>query len=50
MTVNYRTAYGMYACNRILLNHASPRRGKLFVTHKVTRGLARINEGLEDWL
>jgi GDPmannose 4,6-dehydratase len=50
ITVNYREAYGMYACNGILFNHESPRRGETFVTHKITRGLARINEGLEDCL
>jgi GDPmannose 4,6-dehydratase len=48
--VNYREAYGMYACNGILFNHESPRRGETFVTRKITRGLARINEGLEDCL
>ena len=47
ITVNYREAYGMYACNGILFNHESPRRGETFVTRKITRGLARINEGLE---
>jgi GDPmannose 4,6-dehydratase len=50
ITVNYREAYGMYACNGILFNHESPRRGETFVTRKITRGLARINEGLEDCL
>ena len=50
ITVNYREAYGMYACNGILFNHESPRRGETFVTRKVTRGLARINEGLESCL
>ena len=50
ITVNYREAYGMYACNGILFNHESPRRGETFVTRKFTRGLARINEGLEDCL
>ena len=48
ITVNYREAYGMYACNGILFNHESPRRGETFVTRKITRGLARINEGLDD--
>jgi len=48
ITVNYREAYGMYACNGILFNHESPRRGETFVTRKITRGLSRINEGLED--
>jgi len=46
--VNYREAYDMYACNGILFNHESPRRGETFVTRKITRGLARINEGLEN--
>ena len=50
ITVNYREAYGMYACNGVLFNHESPRRGETFVTRKITRGLARINEGLEDCL
>ena len=48
--MNYREAYGMYACNGILFNHESPRRGETFVTRKITRGLARINEGLEDFV
>ena len=48
--VNYREAYGMYACNGILFNHESPRRGETFVTRKITRGLSRINEGLEGCL
>ena len=47
ITVNYREAYGIYACNGILFNHESPRRGETFVTRKITRGLARINEGLD---
>jgi len=47
ITVNYREAYGMYACNGLLFNHESPRRGETFVTRKITRGLARINAGLE---
>ncbi len=46
ITVNYREAYGMYACNGILFNHESPIRGETFVTRKITRGLARIREGL----
>ena len=50
ITVNYREAYGMYACNGILFNHESPRRGETFVTRKITRGLARINEGLDNCL
>ncbi|MDO6351084.1 GDP-mannose 4,6-dehydratase [Synechococcus sp. YX-04-1] len=48
ITVNYRESYGMYACNGILFNHESPRRGETFVTRKITRGLARINAGLEE--
>ena len=48
ITVNYREAYGIYACNGILFNHESPRRGETFVTRKITRGLTRINEGLES--
>ena len=50
ITVNYREAYGMYACNGILFNHESPRRGETFVTRKITRGLSRIDEGLEKCL
>jgi GDPmannose 4,6-dehydratase len=50
ITVNYREAYGIYACNGILFNHESPRRGETFVTRKITRGLANINQGLEDCL
>jgi GDPmannose 4,6-dehydratase len=50
ITVNYREAYGMYACNGILFNHESPTRGETFVTRKITRGLARISQGLEDCL
>jgi GDPmannose 4,6-dehydratase len=50
ITVNYREAYGMYACNGILFNHESPRRGETFVTRKVTRGLANIAQGLEKCL
>lgn len=50
ITVNYREAYGMYACNGILFNHESPRRGETFVTRKITRGLARIKLGLQDCL
>ena len=50
ITVNYREAYGMYACNGILFNHESPRRGETFVTRKVTRGLANIGQGLESCL
>ena len=50
IVVNYREAYGMYACNGILFNHESPRRGETFVTRKITRGLANIAQGLEDCL
>jgi GDPmannose 4,6-dehydratase len=50
ITVNYREAYGMYACNGILFNHESPRRGETFVTRKITRGLARIDAGLDSEL
>ena len=49
-TVNYREAYGMYACNGILFNHESPRRGETFVTRKITRGLSNIAQGLEKCL
>jgi GDPmannose 4,6-dehydratase len=48
--VNYREAYGIYACNGILFNHESPRRGETFVTRKITRGLANIAQGLESCL
>ena len=50
ITINYRESYGMYACNGILFNHESPRRGETFVTRKITRGMARINEGLDECL
>ena len=50
MTVNYREAYGIYACNGILFNHESERRGETFVTRKITRGLANIAQGLEQCL
>ena len=50
ITVNYREAYGMYACNGILFNHESPRRGETFVTRKIPRGLANIAQGLEQCL
>ncbi len=50
ITVNYREAYGMYACNGILFNHESPRRGETFVTRKITRGLCNIALGLEQCL
>jgi GDPmannose 4,6-dehydratase len=49
-TVNYREAYGLFACNGILFNHESPRRGETFVTRKITRAAARIREGLQDKL
>ena len=50
ITVNYREAYGMFACNGILFNHESPRRGETFVTRKITRGICRIEAGLENCL
>jgi GDPmannose 4,6-dehydratase len=50
ITVNYREAYGIYACNGILFNHESPRRGETFVTRKITRGLSNIAQGLDDCL
>jgi GDPmannose 4,6-dehydratase len=50
ITVNYREAYGLYACNGILFNHESPRRGETFVTRKITRGLTNIAQGLENCL
>ncbi|MDO9083296.1 MAG: GDP-mannose 4,6-dehydratase, partial [Humidesulfovibrio sp.] len=50
ITVNYREAYGLYACNGILFNHESPLRGETFVTRKITRALARIKLGLQDCL
>ena len=50
ITVNYREAYGIYACNGILFNHESPRRGETFVTRKITRGMANIAHGLQDCL
>ena len=50
ITVNYREAYGMYACNGILFNHESPRRGETFVTRKITRGLANMAQGVENCL
>jgi GDPmannose 4,6-dehydratase len=49
-TVNYREAYGIYACNGILFNHESPRRGETFVTRKITRGLAQVSQGLQECL
>jgi GDPmannose 4,6-dehydratase len=50
ITINYRESYGMYACNGILFNHESPRRGETFVTRKITRGLCRIDAGLDQCL
>ncbi len=50
ITVNYRESYGIFACNGILFNHESPRRGETFVTRKITRGLSRIHYGLDDCL
>jgi GDPmannose 4,6-dehydratase len=50
ITVNYREAYGLYACNGIMFNHESPLRGETFVTRKITRGLGRIKLGLQDCL
>lgn len=50
ITVNYRESYGMYACNGVLFNHESPRRGETFVTRKITRGLSRIDAGLDSCL
>jgi GDPmannose 4,6-dehydratase len=50
ITVNYREAYGIYACNGILFNHESPRRGETFVSRKITRGLSNISQGLEQCL
>ncbi len=50
ITINYREAYGIYACNGILFNHESPRRGETFVTKKITRGLSRLSLGLEKCL
>ena len=50
ITVNYRESYGMYACNGVLFNHESPRRGETFVTRKITRGMARVDVGLDDCL
>ena len=50
ITVNYRESYGIYACNGILFNHESPRRGETFVTRKITRGLTRIDAGIQEYL
>ena len=48
ITVNYRESYGMYACNGVLFNHESPRRGETFVTRKITRAIANISQGIEQ--
>ena len=50
ITINYRESYGMFACNGILFNHESPRRGETFVTRKITRGLTRIDSGIQEYL
>ena len=50
ITINYRESYGIYACNGILFNHESPRRGETFVTRKITRGLSQIDQGLTEYL
>ena len=50
MTINYREGYGIFACNGILFNHESPRRGETFVTRKITRAAARIKRGTQDKL
>ena len=50
MVINYREAYNMYACNGILFNHESPRRGENFVTRKITRSIAKIQLGLQSFL
>ena len=50
ITINYRESYGIFACNGILFNHESPRRGETFVTRKITRGLSQIDRGLTDYL
>ena len=50
ITVNYRESYGMFACNGILFNHESPRRGETFVTRKITKGLCRIENGLQEYI
>lgn len=50
IVVNYRESYGIYACNGILFNHESPRRGETFVTRKITRAIANISQGLESCL
>jgi len=50
MTINFRESYGLFACNGILFNHESPRRGETFVSRKITRGVARIRAGLQDKL
>ena len=50
IVVNYRESYGMYACNGILFNHESPRRGETFITRKITMGLSSIDQGIEECL
>ena len=50
ITINYRESYGMFACNGILFNHESPRRGETFVTRKITRGLTKIDSGIQEYL
>ena len=50
ITINYRESYGMFACNGILFNHESPRRGETFVTRKITRGLCRVEKGLQEYI
>ena len=50
MTVNYRESYGLFACNGIMFNHESPRRGETFVTRKITRAIAHIKAGLQQSL
>ena len=50
ITINYRESYGLFACNGILFNHESPRRGEEFVTRKITKGLAKVSEGIEKFL
>ena len=50
VTVNYRESYGMYACNGILFNHESPRRGETFVTKKITKAVAKIAKGTQEQL
>ncbi|WP_269609071.1 GDP-mannose 4,6-dehydratase [Prochlorococcus marinus] len=50
ITINYRESYGIYACNGVLFNHESPRRGETFVTRKITKGLTRIDAGLQEYI